>query len=394
MPKIIDHNTQHHNSGQQPRYLMDLNKDVVALTQDFIRYPSITPQDHGCLTHLAELLQAQGWETHVVPFENVTNLYARIGTTGRHLCFAGHVDVVPTGPEEHWTHPPFDAVIDDGILFGRGVADMKGGIACFLSALQEFQRPNDGSISLVLTSDEEGEAINGTKRMVEWMKENNQHPDVFLIGEPTGNTVGSVIQVGRRGSLTGNLQVFGKQGHIAYPEAFDNPVSKIVRCSHALMGMPLDQEPDAHFEASRLEITSIDTGNPATNVIWGSSRAQFGVRFNPQHTGQDLQEKITHLCQHMTHTSPQIRISGDAFISQDPQWIGCIHKALKKTTAMDPTQTTKGGITDGRFLIELGPVLEVGLPEDTMHQIDERVPIADLYRLKTCYLNILQEYFS
>ncbi len=382
------------NPGNHPRHLTSLGKDVVQLAQDFVRYPSITPDDYGCLTHLAELLDEKGWKTYILRYGTVTNLYARMGVSGPHLCFAGHVDVVPTGPKEQWSHPPFDAVIEDGMLFGRGIADMKGGIACFLSAMEVFKQPENASVSLILTSDEEGDAIDGTKRVVEWMKVNNEKPDVFLIGEPTGNVVGSVIQTGRRGSLTGALTVRGKQGHIAYPEAFDNPVSKIVRCAHTLMDLPLDREKDKNFEPSRLEITSIDTGNAATNVIWGESSARFGIRFNAQHTGPELLEKITTVCRHVAQAEPTMRISGEAFLSTDPEWVSCVHSALKKTTLQDPTQTTKGGITDGRFLIALGPVLEVGLPEDTMHQIDERVAVSDLYRLKECYLNILQKFFD
>jgi succinyl-diaminopimelate desuccinylase len=379
---------------ENPRYLTSLDKDVVALAQDFIRYPSVTPRDFGLLTHLSQLLSDKGWVCHVVMYGEVTNLYARLGTQGRHLCFAGHVDVVPTGPEQEWDHPPFDAIIDKGVLFGRGIADMKGGITCFLSAILEFPLPKDCSVSLLLTSDEEGDALDGTKRMVAWMAERNQRPDVFLIGEPTGNVVGSVIQTGRRGSITGTLTVKGKQGHIAYPEAFDNPVSKIIRTTHALMDMPLDQNKDPHFEPSRLEITSIDTGNPATNVIWGQSSARFGVRFNGQHTASQLVEKMTQVCRHVGGADPRLHISGESFLSTDPKWIACVQAALKKATQSDPKQTTKGGITDGRFLIAIAPVLEVGLPEDTMHQINERVAVADLYLLKECYMNILQGFFS
>jgi succinyl-diaminopimelate desuccinylase len=381
-----------------PIYLTSLDKDVIALAQDFVKYPSITPDDHGCLDHLAQLLKQKGWQTHIVPYDDVTNLYARIGTGAPHLCFAGHVDVVPTGPVEQWDHPPFGAEIHNGILFGRGIADMKGGIACFLSAINEFSLPNDASISMILTSDEEGTAINGTKRMVDWMRENNQNPDVFLIGEPTGNTVGSVIQIGRRGSLTGQLTVLGKQGHIAYPAHFDNPVTKVVACAHALKNMPLDRVPDPDFEPSRLEFTSIDTGNPASNVIWGQCQGRFGIRFNTQQNADDLAEKVTTICRETAQTDPTIRISGDPFLinkshSKDKNWLSCVHHGLRKTMNSAAQETTQGGITDGRFLTQLGPVLEVGLPEQTIHQINEQVAVEDLHRLKACYVNILHAFF-
>lgn len=381
-----------------PIYLTSLDKDVIALAQDFVKYPSITPDDQGCLSHLAELLQQKGWQTHIVPYEDVTNLYARIGTGGPHLCFAGHVDVVPTGPEEQWDHPPFGAEIHDGILFGRGIADMKGGIACFLSAVNAFSLPEQASISILLTSDEEGDAINGTKRMVDWMRENHQNPDVFLIGEPTGNTVGSVVQIGRRGSLTGQLTVLGKQGHIAYPEHFDNPVTKVVACAHSLKNMLLDRAPDPDFEPSRLEFTSIDTGNTASNVIWGQCQGRFGIRFNTQQNAADLAEKVTTICRETAQTDPKIRISGDPFLinksdSKDKNWLSCVHHGLRKTTRQSAQETTQGGITDGRFLTQLGPVLEVGLPEQTIHQVNEHVSVDDLHQLKSCYVNILETFF-
>ena len=275
---------------------------------------------------------------------------------------------------------------------------MKGGIACFLSAVHEFSLPENASISILLTSDEEGDALNGTKRMVPWMQEQNEHPDVFLIGEPTGNVVGSVIQIGRRGSLTGSLKIQGKQGHIAYPEQFDNPVTKMLHCALALKNMPLDQAKDPDFEPSNLEFTSIDTGNPASNVIPGECQGRIGIRFNTQQPSHDLTQKVTTICQDTAQTAPHIQVSGDPFLlnksgAKDSQWLSCVHQGLKKTTHMDPKETTKGGITDGRFLTQLGPVLEVGLPEDTIHQINEQVPIADLYRLKECYANILKIFF-
>ncbi|MBM3631627.1 MAG: succinyl-diaminopimelate desuccinylase [Alphaproteobacteria bacterium] len=382
----------------QTVYLTSLDKDVIALAQDFLKYPSITPDDQGCLTHLADLLGQKGWQTHIVQYDDVINLYARMGTGSPHLCFAGHVDVVPTGPVEEWAHHPFGAEIHDGILFGRGIADMKGAIACFLSAVHEFSLPNNASISILLTSDEEGDAINGTKRMVDWMRENQQYPDVFLIGEPTGNTVGSVIQIGRRGSLTGQLTVLGKQGHIAYPENFDNPVTKMVTCAHALKTMALDRAPDPDFEPSRLEFTSIDTGNLASNVIWGKCQGRFGIRFNTQHNATDLSEKVKTICREMTQADPKIRISGDPFLinksdSKDREWLSCVHRGLRKTTHQSAQETTQGGITDGRFLTQMGPVLEVGLPEQTIHQINEQVSVEDLHRLKACYANILTTFF-
>jgi succinyl-diaminopimelate desuccinylase len=367
----------------------------VPLSQALIRYPSLTPDDALCLRHMAVLLEGDGWAVDIVSFEDVINLYATYTLAlptenSQHLCFAGHVDVVTPGDVSAWTHDPFAGTVADDWLWGRGVADMKGAIACFLTAFHRVRSSIPSSrvhaVSLLLTSDEEGEAEHGLKRMVPWLQNRGHVPTCFLIGEPTGTAVGQVLQIGRRGSVTGTMLAKGVQGHIAYPHQFDNPVSTIVSCSHRLMGHTFDAHPDAHFEPTRLEITSIDTNNPHSNVIWSSSTARFGVRFNPQHTGESISQTVTQLAL-PCHTAT--RISGEPYLTTDAWWIDHVQKALTPLQGHPLELTTRGGITDGRFLIALGPVVELGLPETTIHAVNERVALADFAALQSCYEAIL-----
>lgn len=384
-------------------FLTSLHKDVVTLACDFIRYPSITPHEAGCLTDLHALLEKEGFLSHLVVFEDTTNLYARFGQQAPHFCFAGHVDVVPPGPEHLWSFPPFSPTQHNDLLYGRGIADMKGAIACFLSAFMTWKK-NDfqGSVSLLLTSDEEGDAINGIPKMIPWLKERGEKFDVFLIGEPTGQKTGEILQIGRRGSVTGHLRMMGKQGHIAYPHLACNPIPKLMHCLQDLMNISLDKG-DESFQSSHLEITTIETGNPTTNIIPGAVEARFGIRFNPHQTSLGLCEKIEEVChKHITEGANNSKIEynlalkchGNPFITKDPLWINCVHGALESVMKESPRHTTQGGTTDGRFLCELAPVLEVGLPETTIHQINECVPIQDLYTLSSIYLEILRRYFN
>jgi len=374
--------------------LNSLKKTSLELAIDLMRYPSITPNEAGCLTDLHGLLEKEGFDSHLVVFQDTTNLYARFGTGGPHLCFAGHVDVVPPGPESLWSFPPFEPTCHNGFLYGRGVADMKGAIACFLSAVFSFNKaPFDGSISLLLTSDEEGTGVNGIMKMIPWLQERQQVPHVILIGEPTGQQVGTVLQVGRRGSLTGHLRFTGTQGHIAYPHLADNPLPRLISCLQKLIDLPLDQGDD-FFEASRLEVTSVDTDNPTVNIIPGSAEARFGIRFNPHQNVLGLSEKVEQICNDVGGTHElALRHSGNPFLTQDAHWIGCVHHALKEVMHAEPRHTTQGGTTDGRFLCRIAPVLEVGLPETTIHQIDERVAIEDIEVLERLYHSILTHYF-
>lgn len=368
---------------------------AVDLASQLIRYPSVTPDEAGCLSDLHKAVQAIGGESHLVVFEDTTNLYVRWGQEKPHLCFAGHVDVVPPGDMSEWLFDPFQPTIHQGKLYGRGIADMKGAIACFLTAwLTVKQKMVQGSCSLLLTSDEEASGVNGIYRMIPWLEERKEVPDVFLIGEPTGSKVGDVLQIGRRGSLTGHLCVKGKQGHIAYPHLADNPLPRVVQTVKALMDMPLDKGTE-DFQPSHLEVTSIDTDNPTTNLIPSHSEVRFGVRFNPLQNSLKLSEMIEEVCtQHAGHHTLQLRWNGDPFLTEDSGWIQCVHQALYRASGHSPTHTTQGATTDGRFLCKLAPVVEVGMPENTIHQVNEHVDLSDIQALEHIYRSILSSYFK
>jgi succinyl-diaminopimelate desuccinylase len=369
---------------------------AVDLACQLIRYPSITPNEAGCLSDLHAAVQATGAHSELVVFEDTTNLYVRWGQGYPHLCFAGHVDVVPPGDVTQWLFDPFQPTTYQGKLYGRGVADMKGAIACFLSAWLTVKAEGIlvGSCSLLLTSDEEGTGVNGIMRMIPWLEERKEIPNVFLIGEPTGTKVGDVVQIGRRGSLTGHLCVQGTQGHIAYPQLADNPIPRLINTVRSLMDLPLDQGTE-HFQPSHLEITSIDTDNPTVNVIPARSEVKFGVRFNPLQNSLKLSEMIEEICtQSAGQHTLQLRWSGDPFLTEDSGWIQCVHQALYHASGQHPTHTTQGGTTDGRFLCKMAPVVEVGLPETTIHQVDEHVEISEIETLETIYRSILLSYFK
>lgn len=369
--------------------------DAVELTAALVAYKSMTPRDEGCLLNLCSVLEKHGFKTQVVVFGETTNLYARFGTGSPHLCFAGHTDVVPPGDDSKWTFPPFSPTILHGNIYGRGTADMKGAIACFLSAFYELKKDiTKGSCSLLLTSDEEGTALDGIQKMIPLLQGQNEIPDVILIGEPTGNFVGEVLQVGRRGSITGHLRIIGTQGHIAYPSQIDNPLPRLIACLHALINTKLDQGMEA-FEASRCELTSIDTGNSVSNITPNKVEARFGIRFNPLHTSVHLCEMVEKICsKHAGDHKLSLTCHGDPFITNDKKWIQCIQKAITKVKGKPPRHTTQGGTTDGRFLHRIGPVLEIGLPEATIHQVNEHVAIEDIKTLRLIYLEILKEFFG
>lgn len=374
-----------------------LHQSVLEIAQRLIAYPSITPLEAGCLTDLHGLFLASGARSFLTVFDDTTNLYARWGKEEPHLCFAGHIDVVPPGPRDLWTFDPFTPTCHEGFLYGRGVADMKGAIASFIAALFSCLSQGvleRGSCSILLTSDEEGPGINGIPKMIPWMEERGEIPKVILIGEPTGTYTGEVIQVGRRGSVTGQLTVLGTQGHIAYPHLADNPLPRLVKCAHALTSMPLDKG-DENFQPSRLELTSIDTGNPASNVIPARAKAHFGIRYTPYSQSLLLCEQVEALCQEQAGNHLlSLQCNGDPFLTKDAQWRHCIMTAIESVTGCVPRLTTQGATTDGRFLCKVAPVLELGLPETTIHQVNERVKIEDLDLLKKIYEKILKNYFN
>ena len=325
------------------------------------------------------------------------NLYARRGEGRPNFCFAGHTDVVPTGDRAVWTRDPFAAVVEDGVLYGRGASDMKGAIAAFVAAVARFGAAGagGGSISLLITGDEEGPAVNGTRKVLDWLAERGETLDACLVGEPTNpEELGEMVKIGRRGSLNGTLRVAGRQGHVAYPALADNPLPRLVALLNALLALTLDEGTD-HFQPSRLELTSIDVGNEATNVIPGAAAARFNVRFNDRHTGASLERTIrAHLDATGEPYDLAIEVSGEAFVTPPGRLSTIIAESVAAVTGMTPTLSTTGGTSDARFIKDHCPVAEFGLLSRTMHRTDECVPVDALERLADIYLGILERYFA
>jgi len=371
--------------------------DVLALSKDLIRCPSITPEEGGAIQLLSKTLTELGFTCHRLDFGNVPNLYAKIGDGHPHLCFAGHTDVVPLGDVAAWKHDPFQGEVSDGKLWGRGTADMKCAIAAFTVAVQEFLKNKDfkGAISLLITGDEEKDAIDGTQKVLEWLKAREDIPDVCLIGEPTSQKeIGDMIKVGRRGSVTARLTCFGKQGHIAYPQFTDNPIPRLLKTLGVLLEKPIDLGSD-FFEPSRLEVTSIDVGNSATNIIPNKATAMFGIRINDRHSGHEIESWLRDIAKkNAGRHELEVTCHGDAFLTQDQKFINLISESIEKVTGHIPEPSTSGATTDGRFITHYCPVVECGVREATMHQIDEHVEVADLEILKNIYREILDTHFD
>ncbi len=395
--------------------LSRLSTDPVALAQALIRCRSVTPAEGGALTLLQSVLGPAGFNCHRLPFSeagtpDVDNLYARfgtIGTNGPHLCFAGHTDVVPPGDETAWTHPPFDAVIKDGVLWGRGAIDMKGAIACFAVAALAFVRKRGdrfpGAISFLITGDEEGPSINGTVKVLDWMKQNGERMDACIVGEPSSlEAIGDELKIGRRGSLNGELVVHGKQGHAAYPRSADNPVPKIARMIDRLSSAPLDQG-TAHFEASSLEVTVISVNNTATNVIPSEARAKLNIRYNDLWTRPKVEAHVRAICEAVASDFPgnasfrwSVTFSGtgDVFRTEPGPLVDTMSAAVSRITGLTPRLSTGGGTSDARFIHFHCPVIEFGLMNKTIHQVDERCAVDDLHRLTKVYAEFLERYFG
>jgi len=376
--------------------------DPVALTQALVRCPSVTPADAGALAVLEDALRPLGFECHRLRFEApgtdpVENLYARLGKAGPNLGFAGHTDVVPPGPREGWTVDPFGGEIVDGRVYGRGAADMKGGIACFVAAVGAFldrHGPPEGSISLLITGDEEGPAVNGTRQVLKGMADRGERMDVCLVGEPTNPTqLGDMMKIGRRGSLTGFLTVFGRQGHVAYPHLADNPLPRLARMLTALAAAPLDSG-NAHFEPSSLQITTIDVGNTATNLVPSEGRAVFNIRYNSLHTADSLKRWVVERLD-TVGGAYEIRwdASGEAFLTEPGPWVETVARAVQDVTGRRPVLSTSGGTSDARFIKDHCPVVEFGGVGQSMHKVDENQAVADLERLTQIYLRVLEGYF-
>jgi succinyl-diaminopimelate desuccinylase len=384
------------------------SSDPTALARDLLRCPSVTPQEAGALGLIEGVLKAAAFDVHRVTFAEpgtapVENLWARIGTASPHFVFAGHTDVVPPGEQAKWTHPPFAGDIADGTLYGRGAVDMKGAIACALAATLDHLaarggRPK-GSISFLITGDEEGVAVNGTVKIVKWAAERGETFDHCVLGEPSNAAaIGDTIKVGRRGSLNGTLVVTGKQGHVAYPERAENPVRGLVTLMGALMATPLDHG-SAQFDASNLEFTSIDIGNPVVNLIPGEARARFNIRFNDHHSQTSLRMLIEKRAGEAAAGRIRWHIewepsNADSFVTRTGPFVELVSAAIKDVTGKEPKLSTSGGTSDARFIKNYCPVLEFGLVGQTMHQVDERTTVADLATLTAVYRKILDRYFG
>lgn len=389
-----------------------MSADPVALTRDLIRCPSVTPAEGGALAFLESVLKQAGFTVHRMTFseagtENVENLYARIGTQGPHLMFAGHTDVVPPGDEAAWRRPPFSGDVEGKLLYGRGAVDMKGGIACAVAAALGHLAENggkvradgSGSISFLITGDEEGIAINGTPKLLQWAAERGEKFDHCVLGEPSNQReLGDTIKIGRRGSLNGTLIVTGRQGHVAYPQRANNPIRGIVRLIEALQSEPLDAG-NANFQPSHLEFTSVDVGNKTVNVIPGEARARFNIRFNDWHTQESLKALIEERVRKAAGNAVQFKFewqysNANVFVTKPGPFTDLVSDAVAGVTGRKPELSTTGGTSDARFITNYCPVVEFGLVGETMHQVDERVPLADLHALTTIYRKILDRYFS
>jgi len=381
--------------------------DPVAIARDLLRCPSVTPTEGGALSFLEATLKGAGFTVHRMTFSergtaDVENLYARIGTKAPHLMFAGHTDVVPPGDPKAWSHAPFSADIADGVLYGRGAVDMKGAIACKVAAALDHLAANDGkpkgSISFLITGDEEGIAVNGSPKLLKWAAARGETFDHCVLGEP-GNVdaLGDTIKLGRRGSQNGVLIVTGKMGHVAYPHRADNPVRGLVKLMSALMDEPLDQ--GSHkFDPSNLEFTSIDIGNPTVNLIPGEARARFNIRFNDCHDYTSLKALIEQRAKKAAGDKVKWTIdwepsNADVFYTEPSPFTDVVVGAVAEVTGKTPKLSTSGGTSDARFIKDYCPVVEFGLVGQTMHAIDERVPVADLQTLTKVYRRILDNYF-
>jgi succinyl-diaminopimelate desuccinylase len=370
--------------------------DPLALAQALIRCPSVTPADAGAQSVLADALTHLGFTVHRLRFGAIENLFARIGTAGPHFCFAGHTDVVPVGAAT-WRHDPFAAEVHDGVLYGRGACDMKGGIAAFVAAAaqQLATGPAPGSISLLITGDEEGVATDGTVRVLEWMREHHHIPDFCLVGEPTCPVrLGDMVKIGRRGSLNAKIAVHGTQGHVAYPHRADNPVHRLLRALSALTAAPVDAGTE-WFEPSTLQVTSIDVGNPVTNVIPAVARAMLNIRFNDGHSGAALSAWLrATLAQHAERFDLDVAISGESFVTQPGPVMDRLCAAIQRETGVEPKRDTGGGTSDARFIARYCPVAEFGLVGASMHQADECVPVEELRRLARTYNGMLSAFLG
>ena len=386
----------------------DTLSDALALSQGLVRCKSVTPEEGGALTLLEGALRPAGFTCHRLTMTepgtpDVQNLYARLGTGAPHLCFAGHTDVVPVGEEKAWTRPPFGGVVDNGTLYGRGTADMKGAIACFVAATLDYLKVNGGlkrgSLSFLITGDEEAVAINGTRKVLDWIKARGEMLDACVVGECTSDmAVGDEIKIGRRGSVTAELIVHGKQGHSAYPQLADNPIPKLARMLDRLASTPLDKGTPS-FQPSNVQPTVISVPNSTANVIPSQARALINVRYNNLHSRPKIQAWIREQCDSVAREmdarySVTFSGNGDVFLTEPGPLVETMSEAVVAVTGKKAALTTNGGTSDARFIYAYCPVIEIGLRNATAHQVDEHVPVADLETLTRIYRRFIERYFA
>ena len=377
------------------------------LAKELIKFPTVTPIDAGIMKFLEKKLKTLGFKTKILEFKErnskpVKNLYARLGNKGPNFCYAGHLDVVPAGNLKDWTVNPFKPSIKKGFLIGRGANDMKSSVAAFVSAVSNFiskGRQFNGSISLLITGDEEGVAINGTKKVVEYLRKKKEKIDFCLVGEPTNpNKLGEMIKIGRRGSMTGKLTIIGIQGHVAYPDRANNPSTALVQILKELKEIKFDNG-TKDFQPTNLEITKINIDNFADNVIPGSANAKFNIRFNNKHSSNSIKKKIDKIIKRISKKNKSkfnidYSVSGEAFLTKPNDTTFMIRDEIKKITKIKPKLSTTGGTSDARFIRKIAPCLEFGLVGKTMHKVDEAVSLSDLKKLTLIYSNILKNYFK
>jgi len=379
----------------------------LSFTKELIKIPSVTPIDAGAIDLVTKRLKSLGFKCTILNFKDkntppIKNLYARLGTSSPNFCFAGHTDVVPTGNAKSWDAGPFSGIVKNGKIYGRGASDMKGGIACFIAAVSEFikdQKKFKGSISFIITGDEEGVAINGTKKVVNYLKKKKEKIDFCIVGEPSNRKVlGQMMKIGRRGSITTHLTLSGIQGHVAYPHEACNPSTPLIKILDKLKSAKLDNGTN-NFQPSNLEITKIGTDSYADNVIPATSSATFNIRFNNKHNHSSLKKKISTIVQTIAKKykcKPIVKFSetGTAFITRPGETVRMMSQVIKKITNQKPVLSTSGGTSDARFIKDIAPCVEFGLVGNTMHKINECVSINDLKKLKKIYYKILETYFK
>ena len=383
------------------------NFDELKLSKDLIRFPSVTPIDAGAINYLSKKLKQLGFSCKILVFKDkknptIKNLYARLGNKQPNLCYAGHTDVVPPGDIKDWTVNPFKPIVKNNYLIGRGANDMKSSIACFLAAVSNFLKDNkkvNGSISFLITGDEEAQAVNGTKKVVDYLIKRKEKIDFCIVGEPTNpKKLGEMIKIGRRGSLSCNLEIHGSQGHVAYPHLSKNPINSLIAICKKLKEIPLDKG-NKHFQPSNLEITGIHVDNKAHNVIPARAKTLFNIRYNNFHTSVSLKKMINSVIKSVCKKNKvkfkiEFLNSGDSFLTKPGATIQMAKKIIKKITKVNTVFSTAGGTSDARFIKKIAPCLEFGLVNKTMHKIDECVSLSDLKQLTKIYHSILTEYFQ